>query len=561
MTDLAYSVLSLVLLVPVVLATPYLLVRVLLPRSDALFTFAISGVLSLVLNSAVPVTLHVLSIPVTRPVLALIHSGLFFLAFTSYSFRRPPILPADLRSERTLAALAICLVVLLFPFTHLAGIDTYKWQDLASNVAVQENVPWLVHGASLFGFTPRSYPSLQPLTLATIQIVGNLGVDSGYYIFSLLNALLALCAAGLLARRLFHERAARSLFVLLYVLSPVFIRYCHWATGRGLFLSLFPLFLLAILDLPRLRACGGVLLMAVLLAMSHKTGLAAAALAIVCLPVSLVLPRRDRRWFVALFGVPFIAIAVIVAAGPGSGPVTKLTSFLRADATRFGWFVPAAIAGVLGGNRWLGSPGRRRLLTLGLAAFAMSHVGDMYGALIALVFVCIAAVDGVEWILSWIPQHATKTRIAAAALTLAGAILIVAHRSASATPRRVYAVAAFLEQHDPRGPFVIDAPGMARSQIQGYVSGCPRFRLARDGPVRVRLCGPPSVSGDPVAIVRRWIGHLRHFVVVSGVRTAWYGEQPARYLVRVDAPGTGPPAREPLFTKDGIELFGPARRE
>jgi len=263
---------------------------------------------------------------------------------------------------------------------------------------------------------------------------------------------------------------------------------------------------------------------------------------------------------VCLFSLPFVALAVLVASGPGSGLPAKVASFLRADATRFGWFAPAAVVGILGGNRWLGSPERRRLLPLGLAGFAMSHIGDMYGALIALAVVCVAATDGVEWIASRVPRHGTRVSTVALALTLTGALLIVGIRSVQATPRRIYAAAAFLEKHDPEGPFVIYAPGMARSQIQGYVSGCPRFDLVTQGPAEVRFLRPPALRGDPVHVVQRLISWLRHLIVVTGVHTRWYGETPRIYSVRVDEQGGRPSSREPLFSDNGIEVFGPAAR-
>jgi len=557
LTDLLFSVACFLLLAPILVITPYLFIRAFSPRADATFSIALSGVLSLVLNASAPVALHILSIPVTRPSLALVHSALGIMAIGAFLLRRPSLFPRVLPTESTLILLVLLLAVLVFPFTHLAGIDTYKWQDLASNVAVQRSVPWLMHAASLLGFTPRSYPSLQPLALATVQIVGGLGVDAGYYLVSVFNAVLGVAAAALLARRLFSAPSSRIMFTVFYALSPVFMRYSHWATGRGFFLSLFPLFLLAVLDLPRALALPSLCLMAILLAAAHKAGLVAVALAVLCVPASLVLPRRDNRWILCLVCLPFVALAVAVAAGPGSSMVAKGFAFLRADLTRFGWFVPAAIAGLLGGNQWFGSRERRRLLPLGLVAFAASHIGDMYGALIALVFVCIAATDGTEWIVSRIPKQGTRIRIAAGILTLAGAVLIIAVRSAQATPRRIYAAAVFLEEHDPDGPFVLDAPGMARSQIQGYVSGCPRFRLIAHGPVRVRFNKPPAMRGDPVRIVRKSIGWLRHLMVVTGVRAMLYGEAPVIYRVRVDRRGPPPRGHELLFSENGVEVFGP----
>jgi len=77
-----------------------------------------------------------------------------------------------------------------------------------------------------------------------------------------------------------------------YGFSPVFVRYNHWATGRGLFLALFPLFILSIIRLPGLKAWGGLLLTGLLMTLSHKAGCVAVPALLLSLPDHLPPPLR-----------------------------------------------------------------------------------------------------------------------------------------------------------------------------------------------------------------------------------------------------------------------------
>jgi len=143
---------------------------------------------------------------------------------------------------------ALLLCLLLLPYTYFTGVDTYKWQDLATSVRMEQALPWIVHPLSLLGFTPRAYPPAHPVLLATVQILGGLGVDGGFAVISVFTAILGIASATLLASRLLPPALA-PLAGLLYGFSPVFVRYAHWATGRGLFLAIFPA-LVALLCVP-----------------------------------------------------------------------------------------------------------------------------------------------------------------------------------------------------------------------------------------------------------------------------------------------------------------------
>ncbi len=337
----------------------------------------------------------------------------------------------------------------MLPITHLTGIDTYKWQDLASATAVEQNVPWLIHPLALFGFTVRSYPSAHPLCLATIQILTGFGVDWGIYLVSVMVGTIGLTGAfwfGTAVASPTPDRQRYALwFAFLYVFSPVFMRYTYWATGRGLFLAVFPLFLLALLRTPTPMATAGLLLTGMLLPLTHKTGCVAVLLvaATACMtPACRCLTSRKRLLLAML---PFAVAAMLLSPSLlASWPFGTPVGLLRQAVSRFCWYLPVAIVGLVAAPNWWCAPPRRRLMVPMLLSLPLAFTEEMYGAMIALPFVVSATARGVQLATeTWRPTNRHIPR-ALAALTLLSALDIVIHRAAPATPRRVRAAAAFI---------------------------------------------------------------------------------------------------------------------
>jgi hypothetical protein len=429
-------------------------------------------------------------------------------------------------------------------------------------VQVERNIPWLIHPASLFGFTPRSYPSAQPLLLATIQILGGTGVDWGFFILSVLAGAMGLLGVYALGRRLLDSETPAFWFAILYVFSPVFMRYNYWATGRGLLMGLLPLFLLALISLPRWGAIGGLLVMIPLLGLAHKAG----AVAVVVIPVLFALSPGlllfRTRWLPLILLIPTLAAGILLGGHSAS-------NLLFRPASRLGLLLPLWLAGWIGtslaprqtgitGSAWLKSPSWRAMLAGGLATLPLVFADDMYGALIALPFVAFAGVVGLQWILSAMPARAPLVLTATALLTFAPALLVVAHQAADSPSRSVYQAARFLERHDPCGPYRIEAPGRARAQIQAYVSGCPRFSVVTSPRSRLRTHSPPPLTGNWRFDLSAGVRYLRRFLDLEGSGVDWYGESGRVYHVTVDGEGSVPKGEPLLFTSGNVSVFGPS---
>jgi len=538
--------------------SPWLVLRLLRPRDDLVSSVALAGALSVGINTAIPVAMHLARVPITSASLLSVHAPIAILLILCACLRREALPPGDRTGAAPCIVMALALMVIVIPFTHLAGIDTYKWQGLATNVNVEQRIPWLVHPVSLLGFTPRSYPSAQPLMLATIQIMTGLGVDWGYYVMSVFSSLLGVFSAYALGRALFDVRANAAWFALLYAFSPVFARYNHWATGRGLFLALYPLFILGLLRAPRPTALLGALGAAVLLALSHKVGIVAGSLILVLTLASATVPRGHSVVPVVLMTLPFLALAIVFSAPVGAPPPVGLViGFVRASITRFGWMIPIAALGLLGPRGWFTHPARRRVFPAMLATLPLAYPGDIYGAMLALPFVCVAATGGLAWLRDRLPRMRRGIAVAAVALTLLAMLTIVAQRSLAATPRRVFEAARFLERFDPLGPFTIEAPGRNRARFHAYLSGCPRFAITPPRETRVTFRRPPSLLGKPQEIAREWIDFGRNFVEVPDIAMDWYGINPRIYYVVIDDVGMKADTAVPIYEKDGVMILKP----
>lgn len=557
------SYLSTLALFFAVALNPWGVVRHLVPRADMTFSLALWGPVLVTLNILIPIGLHLSGIPISRLSLSATHLTLAGGLVALTLFRRLPLIPAGRNSVMRLAFPMLAFMIITLPFTHIAGIDTYKWQDLATAVQVEHNIPWLIHPASLLGFTPRSYPSAQPLLLATIQILGGTGVDWGFYILSILAGAMGLGGVYALGRRLFAADTPALWFALLYVFSPVFMRYNYWTTGRGLLMGLLPLFLLSLLSFPRLSAIAGWLVMIPLLGMAHKAGSVAAILIPLAFALSPLLAQLRMR------ATPLILVlSAYVAGSLLSG--TSVSGLSLRLGTRLAGLIPLSLAGWIGVSIrpqgspatlpvWLAKPAWCAMLAGGLATLPLVFADDMYGALIALPFVAFAGTVGLQWIIDSLPPAGTALILTTTAvMTFVPAIMIVAHQAADSPSKHVYQAAQFLERHDPRGPFRIEAPGRARAQMQAYVSGCPRFTVTTTDASRLIVHAPPPRSGNWHHDIGTWVHYLRGSLDLAGSSTDWYGGAERIYHVTIGEDGVVPQDQPLLFKSGNVAVFGPS---
>jgi len=543
--------------------SPILIARVLNP-GGRMARIGASCLSCIFINTAVPAAMHWIGMPISRLWLGLIHISLAcLLGLVSLVIKRPAASgSADNDEIRWMLSAATCLAFVLFPFTRLAGIDTYKWQCLASNVRLAGSIPWLVHPISLLGFTPRAYPSAQPLTLASAQMMGGLGVDTGFYVVSLLTALTGL-SGSLLMGRVFMgaERDARRV-ALFYVFSPVFLRYAHWATGRGFFMAVFPFVLVGAAGLPRARSFALLAVSSCLLLLSHKTALVTLPVLATCIPaVLLVRPGWTPRWMAA--GCAAAGTAALLLSGPLflPGIAGRAIGAAALSASRFGAMLPPAIFLLLAAGS-LPSAHRSIRATLPAAVFflTLSHDSDMYAALPATAFVSLAAAAGLRSFetFSLTKRFGRHFAVAVFAFAVVCTALVIGRRSLLATTRSEYRAAQVIEKLDPSGPMLIEAPGWARRHIHGYVSGCPRFTVTA-GSGTLQLEPPPGMAASPSATVRQWIAWARDFVSVKDVAVDWYGSPAVTYWVRIRGEGHAPPDATLIHRDNEIEVWRKTR--
>lgn len=561
--------LSNVALALALVVNPWLLARNLNRKADSLTTLALAGGCLVSLGLAAPILLHLIHLPVAPGPLSLLHALVFALLLALSMLRHIPPCPDPIAGQSpfptgTLGKMSLLFALLVLPFTPIAGIDTYKWQDLAGAVRVAKSIPWLIHPASLLGFTPRSYPSAQPLLLATISILSGATVDWSFYILSVSCGIIGLVSTAALARRLFRNPSTALWMTFLYVFSPVFLRYSFWATGRGLFMALLPLFALSLLHGLRVGTLPAALGCALLLGMSHKAAMAAVPLVpIAFLAGALVFPAEPShssppQGFSRLvrIGLPCVFIMGALAAGYTVAQHSAWTMATRLT-TRLAFLMPLYLFGSL--FLFLprnGAPPSRAMAMMALLALPAVCTDLMYGSLIASLFITYPAAIGIEQLLSHSSPN-TRPRLLAptVAAMLIPAIMIIVHQSADSPSRDVVRVAGFLNRHDPLGPYRIEAPGITRTRIQAYLDGCPRFNVFAPDQTGLKPMPLPQLTGPLHKDVRILTDYLRHWIVLPDASTDWYGTDPKVYFVTVDGAGQVPAGARLLFTSGNVSLY------
>ncbi len=549
------------LILPIALmVTPLLLTFLFAGRARPTLVLALIGPSAIALNLLVPLGLHLAGIAIVRATLAAAHMGLLLLALgaavalASRAFSDPgtrvqfrSIRQRLASAGRPMGPLLLLYAMLVIPFTHIAGIDTYKWQDLATGVAVEGTIPWLVHPASLFGFTPRAYPSAQPLVLASIQILGGTGVDWGFYLISLLTGFTAITGAYVLGQRLYDDPDRAWWLALLYGFSPLLMRYGYWATGRGFLLALLPLFVLLLLDVPRVKALLTAVSMGVLLALSHKAGLVAALL----IPAAFALSS-----LVARCRIPRAAagILMLTAAMAGLALTPGLPAWGFRAVSRLAWIFPLALVGVLA-ESCSDTRERRAVFVAALLLMPLAFADDPYGALLAVPLVTGVAASGAAWLSHRAAIQPFRLRVGLMTLVILAACIVIGRQAMDSPSRSVVKAARFLDAYDPLGPFRIEAPGRARTRMQAYVSGCPRFQVSAMRDARLTVTAPPPLTGRLHSDLGAWTRWLRAWVDVPEIETAWYGVSPRVYYVRIDNDGAVPPDARLLYDRDGVAIF------
>lgn len=541
---------SLILLAGACFVSPAMLVVLGLRRAGPEVRLASVGPAAMLLNTLVPLVLHLTAVPISASTLADVHVAVFALLAGGVIWvaRQRPFHALDsvAFAWQSVGPLVLLYALLVLPVTFVAGIDTYKWQDLATAVAVEQRIPWYIHPLSLLGFTPRAYPSAQPLVLASVQILGGIGVDWGFYVVSVLTGFTALTGAYALGRRLFPGAAAAWWLALLYGFSPLLMRYGYWATGRGFLLALLPLFIRCLLDARKPAWALSSLLTAAMLVLSHKAGLVAAFLIPLAMALSPFLTWvGNRKAWPAILGAGAAIVGVLFLAGGVSG-VVRL-------ATRFGAVVVLAIPG------WLNTGGTREwrvLLAATLVTLPLASADDPYGALIAAPFVACAATNGVEVLFRRFPSvDPLGLRAVVVTLVLVCALAVLVRQGIDSPSRAVVKAALFLEARDPLGPYRIEAPGATRTRMQAYVSGCPRFRVETSADARLTLGAPPPPSGRLKEDLHRWTSWLRGALQLSDAASDWYGTGPRVYYVRVNGEGAAPAGAVPIYSEDGVTIL------
>ena len=543
---------------------PYLLATVLF--RDTRQRACAYAILVVVSAASISIGLHYLEIPIRRDSLLWAYTAYLLLTAVASLLHNQGSLfrvPGNRISRLYLLGAAI----ILFPYTRFTGIDTYKWQDLATAIRLDSCIPWLLHPLGLFGFLPRSYPTLQPAMLATIQIMGNLGVEGGFRVLSLLVLAVAFLSSLCWFSTILPTKYAQ-LASLLYVLSPVFVRFTHWATGRGLFMALFPTLLYVLAPAQSLAGTergyphrkrwlryAGIVALSLLLLLTHKAAWIALPILLAAHLLCRAIPKR--LLLKAFLLAPVLLIAVLISPRIGfAGVAGNTVGAIWLITSRFVWLFPLAIVGWLSGKSPL-PPKAPYTNAMFLFCVPLALDPQMYGALIATPFIVAWAVSAacIWWDRASLPRKGLVWGFLIG-ISLAAALMVVVARSRMAATADVKEAATFLNQHDPYGPFLLHAPELERTRMQAYVTGCPRFVLSGSPKLVAYIPPLPWHAVMPSRhSVNAWTAWLRNIFQVDGLQVQWYGDVQRNYHVVIEGRGEIPPHAQLRYENPTVQVY------
>jgi hypothetical protein len=204
-------------------------------------------------------------------------------------------------------------------------------------------------------------------------------------------------------------------------------------------MGLLPLFLLALLSLPRLAAIGGLFVMLPLLGLAHKAGLVAAVMIPVCFALSPIVGRLRTKWTPVILLIPSLAVSLLIGG-------TGISSLLFRPLSRLALLIPLSFAGWIGAallprvvrstdSGWMERHSSRAMLVGGLATLPLVFANDMYGTLLALPFIAFSGTVGLQWIVACTPTARVPFLLAATAVLTFGPALMIPTAPTVSKPR------------------------------------------------------------------------------------------------------------------------------
>lgn len=152
-----------------------------------------------------------------------------------------------------LSAIMATSLILRYPSSpHEVGVDSFFIHNLAANLSARGEAPWTLNVLSYAGLFPMSYPAAGPFLVSELQQLSGSSVEVSILLVSMIAGSLGVLTSFMLARE-FRRDDVFCLFVsFVYALAPRFLTFELWtASSRGLFMSLLPVFIWALLRLNR----------------------------------------------------------------------------------------------------------------------------------------------------------------------------------------------------------------------------------------------------------------------------------------------------------------------
>jgi len=141
--------------------------------------------------------------------------------------------------------------ILRYPATpHEIGWDTFGIHALANSISEFGYAKWWVHPLSIAGFYPCSYASAVPFLVSGISQCTGIDMEWTVWLFCTLTGIFTAFFAYIMAGAIRDNDIFKFLVAFGYSTAPGVLNFSTWQLStRGLFITLFPLFIYLVLKL------------------------------------------------------------------------------------------------------------------------------------------------------------------------------------------------------------------------------------------------------------------------------------------------------------------------
>ncbi len=189
------------------------------------------------------------------------------------------------------------LITIIIRLIYLkeVGIDSFFLHSISRGIISNSYIGWNTNIISFFSLGKDTYAPITPILLSILSSVSNVSIEKIILIFAITLSIVGMLGVYFLVKYISKKESIALICAILFSLSPLYIYFTIWtASGRSVFVSFFPYFLLYLLKEKTIKDYIAIVLLGLLLILSHKLGYLIIIILIAYL-ISIFLKNKDKK--------------------------------------------------------------------------------------------------------------------------------------------------------------------------------------------------------------------------------------------------------------------------